>query len=79
MNDLKEQLAPGWSMANIVICVVLFFLSPLLALLMVGYIVWGNKLGLDLRQPQTFMVFAKRLTSAGRAAIDSFSNKQPKP
>lgn len=79
MNDLQQQLAPSWSIVNIVICVVLFVISWPLALIMVAYIVWGKKLGLDLSQPRTIGAFAKRIGSAWRAAVDSFSNNQRKP
>lgn len=77
MTDIKQQLAPGWSPANIIICVVLVLMNlwPL-SLVMVAYIVWGNKVGLDLSQPQTLGVFAKRLGIAWRAALESFSGKQ---
>ncbi len=75
MNDIKQQLAPGWSIVNIVICVVLFMIAWPLALIMVAYIVWGNKVGLDLGQPKTLGVFAKRVGTAWKAALDSFSGK----
>lgn len=73
MNDLKQQLAPGWSTVNLVVAVVLFLIAWPLGLLMIAYIIWGSKLGLDLSNPQTFAVFGKRLATAWRAAVDSFS------
>lgn len=79
MNDIKQQLAPGWSTVNIVISVVLFLIAWPLALLMLAYILWGQKVGLDLGRPDTLVVFAKRLGTAWRAALDSFSGTHPKP
>jgi ABC-type Fe3+ transport system permease subunit len=79
MNDLQQQLAPSWSIVNIVITVVLFVISWPLALIMVAYIIWGKKVGLDLSQPRSIGVFAKRISSAWRAAIDSFSNNNRNP
>ena len=73
MNDIKQQLAPGWSTVNIVLVVVLFLIGWPLAVLMVAYIIWGNKVGLNLGNPDTFAVFGKRLANAWRAAVDSFS------
>ena len=75
VNDLKQQLAPGWSAVNIAIVVVLFIIDlwPF-ALLMLAYIIWGHKAGLDLSRPATFGTFAKRLGIAWRAAIQTFKN-----
>jgi len=73
MNDIKQQLAPGWSTVNIVLVVVLFLIAWPLSLLMIAYILWGQKLGLDLGKPETLAVFGRRLATAWRAAVDSFS------
>lgn len=76
MNDIniKAQLAPGWSPVNIGIIVILYFAAWPLALLMVAYIIWGHKAGLDLSQPATFGNLASRLGVAWRAALTSFKN-----
>ena len=75
MNELKQQLTPSWSAVNIAIVVVLFIIDlwPF-ALLMLAYIIWGQKAGLDLSRPATFGIFAKRLGIAWRAAIQTFKN-----
>lgn len=73
MNDIKQQLAPGWSTVNIVLVVILFLIGWPLGLLMIAYIIWGHKVGLDLSKPDTLAVFGKRLANAWRAAVDSFS------
>ena len=75
MADLKQQLAPGWTPVNIGIGVVLFMVSWPLAVIMIAYIVWGEKAGLDLGRPATFGVFGKRLAAAWKAAMASFSNR----
>lgn len=79
MNELKQQLAPGWSPVNIGVCVILFMVAWPLALLMLAYIIWGNRFDLDLSRPQTLGHFAKRLGVAWRAALDSFSDSGRKP
>ena len=74
MQDLKQQLAPSWSPVNIGVTVVLFLMGAWpLGLLMIAYIVWGTRLGLDLGTPQTLSVFAQRITTAAKVAKDSFS------
>jgi ABC-type Fe3+ transport system permease subunit len=74
LNDIKQQLAPGWSTVNIVILVALFTFSMWpIALLFLAYILWGAKVGLDLSQPETIKAFGRRLTNAFRAGIDAFS------
>lgn len=73
MNDIKQQLTPGWSAVNIALVVVLFMMAWPLALLMLAYIIWGQKLGLDLGRPETLSIFWKRLSTAFRAGLDSFS------
>lgn len=74
MNDIKQQLAPSWSGVNIGIIIVLFVIGlwPL-SLLMVAYVVWGGKLGLNLARPETLAVFARRIAAAFKAGMDSFS------
>ncbi len=80
MNDFKQQLAPGWSAVNIGIVVLLLVLSVWpFAVAMVAYIVWGKSLGLNLAQPHTLGVFAKRLGMAWRAAIDAFKSSASRP
>ena len=73
MNDLRTQLSPGWSGVNVAITVVLFLMAWPLALLMVGYIVWGRQLGLDFARPETVGAFGRRLSSAWRAGTESWS------
>ena len=75
MNDFVQQLAPSWSPVNIGITVLLFLLYWPFALIMLAYIVWGGKFGLDLRRPETFSIFAKRLGTAWKAAVNSFNSK----
>jgi len=72
MNDLRSQLAPGWSGVNIALAVVLFFLAWPLGLLMIGYIVWGRQLGIDFSRPHTLTEFGGRLGGAWRAGSDSW-------
>ena len=73
MDDLKKQLAPGWSTVNIVILVVLFMFSWALALIYLAYVLWGQKVNLDLSHPETIAAFGKRVSTAFKAGIDSFS------
>ncbi len=73
MNDLKQQLAPGWSTVNIIIIVVLFTLSWPLALIYLAYVLWGQKVRLDLSKPETVATFGRRVVSACKAGIDSFT------
>jgi len=72
MNDLRAQLAPGWSGVNIALTVVLFLLAWPLGLLMIGYIVWGRGLGLDFSRPETLSTFGSRLARAWRAGTESW-------
>ena len=72
MNDLRSQLAPGWSGVNIALTVVLFVLAWPLGLLMIAYIVWGRQLGLDFSRPETLSAFGARLGNAWRAATDTW-------
>ena len=75
MNDFKQQLAPDWSPVNIGLLVVLYMIAWPIAILMLAYIIWGQKLGLDLGRPDTLSIFWKRLSVAIRAGIDSFSQR----
>jgi len=75
MHDIKQQLAPGWSAVNIGLIVILYMVAWPLAVLMIAYIVWGDKLGLDLGRPETLSVFWKRLNVAFKAGMDSFSRR----
>ena len=73
MNDLRSQLAPGWSGVNVALIALLFFVVGWpLALLMVAYVVWGRQLGLDLSRPETFAGFGARLKHAWTAATRSW-------
>ena len=74
MNDIKQQLAPSWSTVNIALVAVLTIMGfwPL-GLAMVAYVLWGQKVGLDLSRPETFATFGRRLAAAFRAGVDSFS------
>jgi|GEM_PF-845605 len=67
VNDLKPQLAPGWSAVNIVLLVGLFLLAMPLGLLMLAYILFGARLGLDLGRPETFGAAWQRLVGAFKA------------
>jgi hypothetical protein len=73
MNDFKQQLAPGWSGVNIGIVVILSLISWPFALVMVAYILWGQKVGLDLGKPETLATFGRRIATAFKAGIDAFS------
>lgn len=75
MQDFRQQLAPGWSAVNIGITVVLFMMAWPFGLVMIAYIIWGRKLDLDLGRPETLSVFWKRLVTAFRAGVDSFSRR----
>lgn len=67
MNDLKPQLAPGWSGVNIALLVVLFLIFKPLALLMLAYILVGERFGLHLGQPETFTALWSRITASWSA------------
>ncbi|NND92987.1 MAG: DUF2852 domain-containing protein [Granulosicoccus sp.] len=73
MNDFKQQLAPGWTPVNIGLVVILFMLAWPLGLMMIAYIVWGEKLRLDLSRPETLSAFGRRVSAAFRAGLDTFS------
>ncbi|MFK8077390.1 MAG: hypothetical protein AB8B84_12455 [Granulosicoccus sp.] len=73
MDDLKQQLAPGWSTVNIVILVLLFMFSWVMALIFLAYVLGGHKVNLDLSRPESIAAFGKRLSAAFKAGIDSFS------
>ena len=72
MNDLRAQLAPGWSGVNVALTVLLFLMAWPLGLLMVAYIVWGRQLGLDLSRPETLSLFGGRVRDAWRAGSASW-------
>lgn len=73
-NELLTQLSPGWSAVNIALMVVLFMMFWPLGLLMVGYIVWGRSLGLNLRQPETFLRAGSKFLQAFRVGVQSLNN-----
>ena len=77
MNDLRAQLAPGWSGVNVAITVVLFLMAWPLGLLMIAYIVWGDRLGLNLARPETLSAFGGRIAHAWRAGSASWGGAAP--
>ena len=79
MNELRAQLVPSWSGVNIGIMILLFITVAPLGILMLGYIIWGKKLGLDLSQPQSFVAAGGRLGTAFGAAKQSWSGATPLP
>lgn len=74
MNDLRAQLSPGWSPVNIGLTVILLFIFWPLAALMVAYVIWGKRLGLDLSKPGSVGAFGGRLKRAWRAAKAAFGD-----
>ena len=51
-KSIRTQLAPGWTPLNILIMVALFiFVWWPFGLLMLAYILFGTKLGLNLAEP----------------------------
>jgi len=66
MNDLRSQLAPGWSGVNIGIMVLLFIAIPPLGLLMLGYIIWGRQLDLDFTQRLIASRTKRRICKPGK-------------
>ncbi len=73
MNNLRQQLAPGLSGVNIGITVLLALMAWPLALLMLAYIFFGQKVGLDLGRPATLVTFFGRVSTAVRAGIEAFN------
>ena len=73
MNDLRRQLAPGLSGVNVGITVLLVILAWPLAVLMIAYIFFGQKVGVDLGRPATLVTFFARLKTALRAGIAAFN------
>lgn len=74
MNDLRSQLSPSWSLVNIALTVVLFLIAWPLGLLMVAYVVFGAKIGIDLAHPGSLSTFWTRIKQSWRAARASFSS-----
>ena len=74
MDDWRSQLSPGWSGVNVALVVVLFLLAWPLGLVMIGYIVWGRRLGLDFGRPETLSAFGARLSHAWRAGSESWGS-----
>lgn len=63
-KSILTQLAPGWTPVNILIMVALFvFVWWPFGLLMLAYILVGDKFGLNLAKPVTFKQAFARLTS----------------
>ena len=79
MNDLRSQLAPGWSGVNIALTVALFILAWPLGLVMIAYIVWGRQLGLDFSRPETLSAFGGRIARAWRAGSESWGRSRTLP
>ena len=79
MNDWRSQLSPGWSGVNVALVVVLFLFAWPLGLVMIGYIVWGRRLGLDVGRPETLSAFGARLSHAWRAGSESWGSGRTIP
>ena len=78
MDDIRQQLAPGWSIVNIVLAVVLFTIVWPLGLLMIAYIVWGSRFGFDLGRPETLSRFWNRVIVSIKAGVETFKkNDRP--
>lgn len=75
LAEIRSQMRPGWSPVNIIIMVLLFWIFWPFGLAMVAYIVWGDRIGLDFSQPNSFRGFAGRLKQGLSAAIDGFNGK----
>ena len=67
MNDLKPQLAPGWSGVNIALLIVSFLVFKPFGLLMLAYILVGGRFGLHLGHPETFVALWGRITEGFKA------------
>ncbi|PID61662.1 MAG: hypothetical protein CSB44_06420 [Gammaproteobacteria bacterium] len=79
MNNLSTQLGPEWTPVNIAIMVLLFLFGfwPLSAA-MIAYVIWGDRIGLDLRRPASFSTLVDRLAAAFRGAkAGFFENDNP--
>jgi len=74
--EIKSQLAPGWSPVNIGITLLLFLFSWPLALLMLGYILKGRSIGLDLRSPSTYKPAFSTMIDRTRSLISSWTNNK---
>ncbi len=72
MNDIRSQLTPSWTGVNIALVVVLFLLAWPLGLLMIAYIIWGSRLGLDFSRPETFSSAFGRVSAAVRAGLAAY-------
>lgn len=78
--NLRSQLAPQWNAVTLAITVVLFLFKWPLGVAMAAYVIWGQKYGLNLAQPQTFIVAGKRLGRAlGRALADFNDDASNRP
>lgn len=77
MNDLQKQLAPGWSAVNIALTVILFIIGWPLGLLMVAYVLLGDRLDIDLSRPHTVSIFGRRVRRSAGAAIDAWDDPLP--
>jgi hypothetical protein len=71
-KSIRTQLTPGWTLLNILIMVTLFiFVWWPFGLLMLAYILFGAKFGLNLAEPTTFKEAFARLT--GGTSVNSGS------
>jgi|GEM_PF-6751618 len=74
-DNIRSQLAPGWSGLNIAIMIVaLIFVFPL-GVLMIGYILLGDSLGVDLGRPETFTRLFQRIGRAFDAGMAEFNGQ----
>jgi hypothetical protein len=74
-DNIRSQLAPGWSGVNIAIMVVLLIFMFPLGVLMIGYILLGDALGVDLGRPETFATLFRRIGRAFDAGMTEFNGQ----
>ena len=77
MQDLQKQLAPGWSTVNIALMVIMFVLAWPLGLLMLAYILTGDRLDIDFSRPQTLSIFVRRVRRSFRRGLDAWDEPLP--
>ncbi len=78
-ENLRSQLAPGWSGVNIALVVILMIVMMPLGLLMIAYILFGESLGLDLGRPETFTSAFERIGRAINAGVAEFNGQGTAP
>ena len=74
--EIRSQLAPKISPVNIGLTLILLYFAWPLGLLMLGYMFKGRAIGLDLRQPATYLPAFTNLIDAGKSAIEKLTNAQ---